>query len=160
MMTTPAPFPPSESPQTGEGAEFWHILHDGEITSVSGEIPGIVELRVEIEYLAKMFAPDAKAVIVTLHGCTRFEVARKGGPVTKWPEARASAQEATIRRYIASQTVWWKSNRLTRNRLVGSNGARLDLVLTFNRPVGRLLLHRRPDKAVVQALMVALTSEY
>jgi hypothetical protein len=52
---------------------IWNTLHDGEIVSIKGTIPGDIELTIEIEYLRKMFSGEGKNVVLTLKGCKFFE---------------------------------------------------------------------------------------
>lgn len=79
-------------------AEIWNILHDGGITSVVGDTPGNVSIRVNIPYLCQMFSPDGKDVIVHLRNCTRFTM-------NIWDEGMTTSdldRIATIRTTILS----------------------------------------------------------
>lgn len=53
--------------------ELWNLLHDGSLTKLSGQVPGRVELTVEIDYLREIFRPAGRGFVVTLTGCTRLE---------------------------------------------------------------------------------------
>ncbi|MFB2978238.1 hypothetical protein [Microseira sp. BLCC-F43] len=53
--------------------QIWNMLHDGCIDSISGNIPGKVQVRVNILYLRQMFSEDGKSIIVTLDNCQKFE---------------------------------------------------------------------------------------
>ena len=51
---------------------LWDVLHDGEITNVSGKVPGDVVLQVDIDYLRRRFSESGDRFEITLQGCTRF----------------------------------------------------------------------------------------
>ncbi|TDK63724.1 hypothetical protein [Sapientia aquatica] len=54
-------------------AEFWGILHDGGIESISGDVPGTVSINVSIRYLRQYFPGDGIGFRIELGNCTRFE---------------------------------------------------------------------------------------
>lgn len=51
--------------------DLWNVLHDGIIESISGTVPGEVQLRVGITYLRELFEDPGESVLITLHDCTR-----------------------------------------------------------------------------------------
>ena len=54
-------------------AAVWNTLHDGSIASVTGLVPGDVDVRVEIAYLCGKLPTAATHLTVRLRGCRRFE---------------------------------------------------------------------------------------
>ncbi|MEM8710123.1 MAG: hypothetical protein AAGG01_04160 [Planctomycetota bacterium] len=44
-------------------------LHDGTLDGIRGDVPGLVVMRVDIEYLAETIAPGETAIDVILHDC-------------------------------------------------------------------------------------------
>ncbi|MEJ2657334.1 MAG: hypothetical protein P8012_09050 [Desulfobacterales bacterium] len=53
---------------TESDANFWNVFHDGYLIDITGEFPGKISLKIEIEYIRKKFKPEGKSFIVTLHG--------------------------------------------------------------------------------------------
>lgn len=52
--------------------EFWALLHDGGIESITGKIPGTVSLEVSIRYLRQQFAGEGTGFKVVLSDCDQF----------------------------------------------------------------------------------------
>ncbi|MES2639376.1 MAG: hypothetical protein V4850_07820 [Myxococcota bacterium] len=53
--------------------EIWGVFHDGSIEAITGSVPGVVELRIDIEYLRDMFDGGGTHLRVRLGGCSRLE---------------------------------------------------------------------------------------
>jgi hypothetical protein len=53
--------------------DIWGVFHDGSIEAITGSVPGVVELRIDIEYLRDMFDGGGTHFRVRLGGCSRFE---------------------------------------------------------------------------------------
>jgi hypothetical protein len=53
--------------------EIWNVLHDGEITAVSGEGGNTVTLFVSIPYLRRRVAPLGDSFVLTLSGVRQLE---------------------------------------------------------------------------------------
>ena len=53
--------------------DIWNLLHDGSIEGASGSVPGTVRLEIDIQYLREKFSDDGRLIILTLHGCSKFE---------------------------------------------------------------------------------------
>lgn len=51
--------------------DLWNVLHDGTIDSISGTVPGEIQLRVGITYLRELFGDPGESILITLHDCTR-----------------------------------------------------------------------------------------
>ena len=49
---------------------IWNFLHDGCIIGFSGQCPGEISLKVEIEYLCKALDSDSKFLRLNLHSCS------------------------------------------------------------------------------------------
>ena len=49
---------------------IWNFLHDGCIVGLSGQCPGEVSLKVEIEYICKVLDSDSKFLWLNLHSCS------------------------------------------------------------------------------------------
>ena len=52
--------------------EFWGLLHDGGIESITGNIPGTVSLEVSIRYLRQQFPGEGTAFKVVLSDCDQL----------------------------------------------------------------------------------------
>jgi hypothetical protein len=52
--------------------EFWALLHDGEIKSIIGRIPGTVSLEVSIRYLRQQFPGEGTGFKVVLSDCDQL----------------------------------------------------------------------------------------
>jgi hypothetical protein len=50
-------------------ARSWSVFHDGEITAVSGEVPGNLEFKIEAEYLRERFTDPGVAFRISVSGC-------------------------------------------------------------------------------------------
>jgi hypothetical protein len=53
--------------------QIWNILHDGEITAVSGECGEVLTMFVSIPYLRRRLEPLGDSFVLTLSGVTRLE---------------------------------------------------------------------------------------
>jgi hypothetical protein len=53
--------------------QIWNILHDDEITAISGEGSDILTMFVSIPYLRRRLAPLGDSFVLTLSGITRLE---------------------------------------------------------------------------------------
>ena len=53
--------------------EIWSILHDGEITAISGEDSETLTLFVSIPYLRRRLKPLGDSFVITISGLTRLE---------------------------------------------------------------------------------------
>ena len=53
--------------------DIWNLLHDGSIVTFSGECPGDISVKVEIEYLCDVLATESKFLWVHLHSCSDVE---------------------------------------------------------------------------------------
>jgi hypothetical protein len=51
----------------------WNVLHDGVIRSISGTVPGTIQLAIEISYLYSYLPTKPEHIIIELHDCERFE---------------------------------------------------------------------------------------
>lgn len=49
---------------------IWNLLHDGSIVAFSGECPGDISVKVEVEYLCDVLASGSKFLWVHLHSCS------------------------------------------------------------------------------------------
>lgn len=58
--------------------DFWRMFHDGGIERISGDVPGVVDLHIGINYLRAMFDGEGSGFVVTLAGCTTFEFTEYG----------------------------------------------------------------------------------
>ena len=50
-------------------ADLWNLLHDGSIVSFSGNCPGTVSVKVEIEYLCTLLAIESQFLLIHLQNC-------------------------------------------------------------------------------------------
>ena len=62
--------------------QIWNILHDGEITAISGEDGRTLTMFVSIPYLRRRLEPLGDSFIVTLSGLTRLEFHNSDGTTT------------------------------------------------------------------------------
>jgi hypothetical protein len=53
--------------------QIWNILHDDEITAISGEGSDILTMFVSIRYLRRRLNPLGDSFVLTLSGITRLE---------------------------------------------------------------------------------------
>jgi hypothetical protein len=53
---------------------LWKLLHDGDIESIDGRVPGTLRLRVGIQYLRDMFRGSGNGFRVELRGCDLIEL--------------------------------------------------------------------------------------
>ena len=51
---------------------LWNVLHDGTVESISGSVPGEIQLNIGIEYLRSQFPLPGEYFRVNLHECTQF----------------------------------------------------------------------------------------
>ena len=58
---------------TDRRIQIWNILHDDEITAISGEGSDILTMFVSIPYLRRRLAPLGDSFVLTLSGITRLE---------------------------------------------------------------------------------------
>jgi hypothetical protein len=56
-----------------ERIAIWNLLHDGEITAVSGADVGELDIFVSIPYLRRRLKPLGDSFVITLSGLTRLE---------------------------------------------------------------------------------------
>lgn len=54
----------------GCNVDIWNLLHDGSIIAFSGDYPGNISLKVEIEYICEGLTPKSKFLWVHLRGCS------------------------------------------------------------------------------------------
>lgn len=52
---------------------IWGVFHDGEITQVTGSVPGDVQLCMEIGYLRALFPEPGDYFIIELLNCTHLQ---------------------------------------------------------------------------------------
>jgi hypothetical protein len=72
----------------------WNMLHDGSIESITGAVPGDVDLRVGIEYLCEKLPTGADGILIHLRGCRHFEYRPfEGDAVTQLCEIAAADLE-------------------------------------------------------------------
>jgi len=62
--------------------QIWNILHDGEITAISGEGSETLTMFVNIPYLRRRLEPLGDSFVVTLSGLTRLEFQDFDGTTT------------------------------------------------------------------------------
>ena len=55
-------------------AEIWNVFHDGELSSLEGNVPGDVTIRIGIEYLRHMFSGEGEDIFMTLHSCSKISM--------------------------------------------------------------------------------------
>jgi hypothetical protein len=67
--------------------QIWNILHDGEITAISGEDGNKVIMFVSIPYLRRRLEPLGDSLVVTLSGLIRLEFHNFDGTTTPLREA-------------------------------------------------------------------------
>lgn len=53
--------------------EIWNLLHDATLRAVAGQLPGILRLEIEADYLRSRFAESGTGFVMILTGCRRFE---------------------------------------------------------------------------------------
>ena len=58
---------------TDRRIQIWNILHDDEITAISGEGSDILTMFVSIPYLRRRLDPLGDSFVLTLSGITRLE---------------------------------------------------------------------------------------
>lgn len=56
-----------------QNCKIWNTLHDGIITDIEGNIPGTLNLTIEIEYLANRLKGNYDSIKVSLSECTLFK---------------------------------------------------------------------------------------
>ena len=49
--------------------DIWNVLHDGSIVAFTGDCPGDISVKVEIEYLCEVLATGSKFLWVHLRSC-------------------------------------------------------------------------------------------
>jgi hypothetical protein len=52
--------------------DLWDMLHDGDLIAIQGDVPGDVDLTVEIGYITDLITPKENNLIVSLLGCDYF----------------------------------------------------------------------------------------
>ncbi len=57
--------------------QIWNILHDGALVEIQGSIPGVLKIKVKIEYLANMLHGGFNNISVLLKNCSLFEYERQ-----------------------------------------------------------------------------------
>jgi hypothetical protein len=62
--------------------EIWNILHDGEITAISGEGTQTLSMFISIPYLRRRLKPLGDSFVLTLFGLTRLEFHNFDGTTT------------------------------------------------------------------------------
>ncbi len=50
-------------------ARLWSVFHDGDIVSVSGEVPGNLDVHIELEYIRKQFLDPGNAFRIHITAC-------------------------------------------------------------------------------------------
>ena len=50
--------------------DVWNIFHDGTVERIVGEVPGSVELFIDIEYLRERFSEPGECFVIRLEGCS------------------------------------------------------------------------------------------
>lgn len=50
--------------------DIWNVLHDGSIVAFTGDCPGDISVKVEIEYLCEVLATGSKFLWVHLRRCS------------------------------------------------------------------------------------------
>lgn len=50
--------------------DLWNLLHDGSVVAFSGDCPGNVSVKVEIEYLCEVLATGSKFLLIHLQDCS------------------------------------------------------------------------------------------
>ena len=50
--------------------DIWNLLHDGRLVACTGECPGNISMKVEIEYLCEILATESKFLWVHLRSCS------------------------------------------------------------------------------------------
>lgn len=58
--------------------DIWGVFHDGEITKITGTVPGDLRVEVEIGYLRKLFPEPGHSFVIELRHCTKFEFREYG----------------------------------------------------------------------------------
>lgn len=53
--------------------DIWGVFHDGEITKITGTVPGDLRVEVEIGYLRNLFQEPGNTFFVELRNCSKFE---------------------------------------------------------------------------------------
>lgn len=66
--------------------QIWNILHDGEITAISGEVSDTFIMCVSIPHLRRRLEPLGDRFVLTLVGVTRLEFHDFDGTPTSLPE--------------------------------------------------------------------------
>ena len=66
--------------------DIWNVLHDGEITAVSGDDSDVVTLFVSIPYLRRRLQPLGDSIVLTLSGVRQLQFRDFGGSVTSLRE--------------------------------------------------------------------------
>jgi hypothetical protein len=72
--------------RAGEKWAIWNTLHDGEIVSATGCVPGDVVMEVEVGYLCKMLATASDRLSVRLVGCRSLRIEPHGGEPSSDPQ--------------------------------------------------------------------------
>lgn len=70
--------------------DTWNVLHDGRIIAAQGQIPGSLQLSIEIDYLCNYLPTQANYLIVNLSGCKRFDYQSHDGQFTQDPSLVAA----------------------------------------------------------------------
>ena len=70
-----------------ERIQIWNVLHDGEISAISGDDGETLTMFVSIPYLRRRIQPLGDSLVLTLGGLTRLEFHEFGGAVTPLREA-------------------------------------------------------------------------
>ena len=75
--------------------DIWGVFHDGNIDAISGAVPGVVELHIDIQYLRAMFGDTSTHFRIRLRGCSVMEYQEYEQPPISDPVAIA-AQEPEV----------------------------------------------------------------
>jgi len=59
---------------------IWGVFHDGEITRITGSVPGDVRLDLEIGYLRAQFPEPGHSFTIELSKCTQFQFSEYDEP--------------------------------------------------------------------------------
>jgi hypothetical protein len=53
-------------------AEFWDILHNGRVESITGDVPGTISIEISLSYLRQQFPNEGSGFRVDLTHCSEF----------------------------------------------------------------------------------------
>jgi hypothetical protein len=79
-----------------ERIEIWNVLHDGEITAISGEDGETLTMFVSIPYLRRRLEPLGDSFVLILSGLTRLEYEDPNYGVTSLREEMGLADTIVI----------------------------------------------------------------